>query len=119
MCESVCVRVSGGKGVGGGGGEGGEAGAGYPEWRGKGVELGGCISCGVQAYRTVILFLAIRMRSGPPASWRQPRSALGVGAPVILPQRGYGRGDPKVGTLLPAMPADWLAGWPKALLAGR
>ena len=57
--------------------------------------------------------------SGPPASWKQPRSALGVGAPVILPQRGYGRGDPQVGTLLPAMPADWLAGWPKALLARR
>lgn len=75
------------------------------------MELGGCISRGVQAYRTVISFLAIRMRSGPPASWRQPRSALGVGAPVILPQRDYGRGDPKVGTLLPAMPADWLAGW--------
>ena len=87
------------------------------------MELGGCISCGVQAYRTVISFLAIRMRSGPPASWKQPRSALGVGAPVILPQRGYGRGDPQVGTLLPAMPADWLAGWlagwPKALLARR
>ena len=79
------------------------------------MELGGCISCGVQAYRTVISFLAIRMRSGPPASWKQPRSALGVGAPVILPQRGYGRGDPQVGMLLPAMPADWLAGW----LAGQ
>ena len=74
------------------------------------MELGGCISCGVQAYRTVISFLAIRMRSGPPASWKQPRSALGVGAPVILPQRGYGRGDPQVGTLLAAMPAYWLAG---------
>ena len=77
------------------------------------MELGGCISCGVQAYRTVISFLAIRMRSGvalrphgsnPGLRWESgPRSSSRRGATAVAIH--------KLARCYPPCPlTGWLAG---------
>lgn len=95
------MSVSVGKGVGGPTGVRGDT----QNGGGKGVEPGGGGRGGV-AYHVESKHTGRSSRFLQSECGVALRPALGVGAPVILPQRGYGRGDPKGGTLLPAMPAD-------------